>query len=136
MTETRTAKMFIRSTWQKIQLCTCSTLFCTFLCSCCCSVKLPSYTFYEGNVVCAPKKIFCLYSFSLIFTLLATTIFSLSHRHCKIFMLLFQQNLSPLFFIPRSSSLSLFFLLSFSILSPTFSLSLSFSIFQICGHCN
>ena len=39
----------------------------------------------------------------------------------------------------RSSSLSLFFFsLSFSGLSPTFSISLSFSlyIFQICGHDN
>ena len=40
------------------------------------------------------------------------------------------------FFISRSSPLSLFFLLSFGGLSPTssFSLSFSFSIFQICGH--
>ena len=40
--------------------------------------------------------------------------------------------------ISRSSSLSLFFSLSFPDLSPTFSFSLSFSfsIFQICGHDN
>ena len=44
----------------------------------------------------------------------------------------------PLFFIIRSSSLSLFFSLSFAGLSPTFSFSLSFSfsIFKICGHDN
>ena len=42
--------------------------------------------------------------------------------------------MSPLFFI--SSSLSLFFTLSFAGLSPTFSLSLSLSIFQICGQDN
>ena len=42
------------------------------------------------------------------------------------------------FFISRSSSLSLFFSLSFAGLSPTFSFSLSFSfsMFQICGHNN
>ena len=41
-------------------------------------------------------------------------------------------------FLCRSSSLSLFFSLSLSGLSPTFtsSLSFSFSIFQICGHDN
>ena len=42
------------------------------------------------------------------------------------------------FFISRSSSLSLFFSLSFAGLSPPFlfSLSFSFSIFQICEHDN
>ena len=61
-----------------------------------------------------------------------------SHRRYKIFMLFFQRNSSPLFFISRSSVLSLFFSLSFTNLSPTFSFSLSFSfyIFQICGHNN
>ena len=49
----------------------------------------------------------------------------------------FPKNVS-LFFISRSSSLSLFFSLSFAGLSPTFSFSpsFSFSIFQICGHDN
>ena len=43
-----------------------------------------------------------------------------------------------LFYIFRSSSLSLFFSLSFAGLSPAFSffLPFSFSIFQICGHDN
>ena len=43
------------------------------------------------------------------------------------------KKMPPLFFISRSSSLSLFFVLSFAGLSPTFSFSLSFSIsiFQI-----
>ena len=61
-----------------------------------------------------------------------------SHRQYKIFMLFFQRNSSPLFFISRSSVLSLFFSLSFTNLSPTFSFSLSFSfyIFQICRHNN
>ena len=53
-------------------------------------------------------------------------------------MSFFQRNSSPFFFISRSSVLSLFFSLSFANLSPTFSFSLSFSfsIFQICGHNN
>ena len=50
----------------------------------------------------------------------------------------FNKNMSPLFFISRSKSLSPFFSLSFAGLPPTFSFSLSFScsIFQICGHDN
>ena len=51
-------------------------------------------------------------------------------------MLFFQQKMAPLFLISRCSSLSLFFLLSFTGLSPTLSfsdVSFSFSIFQICG---
>ena len=46
--------------------------------------------------------------------------------------------MSPLFFISRSRSPSLFFSLSFAGLPPTFSFPLSFScsIFQICGHDN
>ena len=45
---------------------------------------------------------------------------------------------SPLSFISRSSCLLPFFSLSFAGLSPTFSFSLSFSfsVFQICGHDN
>ena len=48
------------------------------------------------------------------------------------------KKMSPLFFISCSRSLSPYFSLSFAGLSPTFSLSLSFScsIFQICGHDN
>ena len=72
------------------------------------------------------------FSQPLIFTLLATT------GRYKIFMLLFQRNSALSLFISRSSSRSLFFSLSFASLSPTisFSLSFSFSIFQICGHDN
>ena len=49
----------------------------------------------------------------------------------------FSKNVS-LFFISRSTSLSLFFSLSFAGLSPTFffCLSFSFSIFQVCGRDN
>ena len=53
--------------------------------------------------------------------------FSFSHLRYKIFMLFFQQKMSPLLFFSRSSSLPLIFSLSFAGLSPTF----SFSILQI-----
>ena len=50
----------------------------------------------------------------------------------------FNKEMSPLFFISRSISLSQFFSLSFAGLPPTFSFSQSFSCstFQICGHDN
>ena len=61
--------------------------------------------------------------------------FSFSQCHHKFFILSFQQRMSSLFFISRSSSLSLFFSLSFAGLSPvrtfSFSLSFYFSVFQI-----
>ena len=50
-------------TWQKKKkkhLCICSTLFGTLPRRCCCNVKLPSYTFFGENVVCARKKILLL----------------------------------------------------------------------------
>ena len=49
-------------------LCTCSTLFCTFLCRRCCNVKLPSFTSYGENLVCGYNKICCLYCCSLFFS--------------------------------------------------------------------
>ena len=58
-------------TWQKKKkkhLCICSTLFGTLPRRCCCNVKLPSYTLYGENVVCARKKFCCLCSCSLFFT--------------------------------------------------------------------
>ena len=70
----------IKSNQQKKQLCTCSTLFCTFLCHCCRNVKFTSYTFYGENVVCAHKNfVACVpvrffFSLPLIFILLATSI--------------------------------------------------------------
>ena len=88
-------------------------------------------------VACVPVRFFFLCrSFSPCWPLLASI--SFSHRRYKIFMLLFQRNSASSFFISRSSSLSLFFSLSFASLSPTFtfSLTLSFSTFQICGHDN
>ena len=54
------------------------------------------------------------------------------------FSFLEKREIKPLSFISRSSCLSPFFSLSFADLSPTFSFSLSFSfsVFQICGHGN
>ena len=98
--------------------------------------KLLSYTFYAGNVIRVPVHFF---SLPLIFTLhwwplavshlTAATKFSCCSSNKK---------MSPLFFISRFKSLSPFFSLSFAGLPPTFSfsLSLSCSIFQICGHNN
>ena len=87
------------------------------------------------------RKFFCsLFSLPLIFTSVAAIISHFFQRRYKIFSLFFQQKMSPLFFISRSSSLSLFSSLSFVGLSPTFSGSLSLpfssSIDQICGHNN
>ena len=123
---------------QQQQLSTCSTLFFFFI-----SLPLSCTTttqnfqkpfFYGGNVV---RVIVHFFSLPLIFTLhwwpLAFLILSppLQNFHVG-----FQQQMSPLFFISRSRSLSPFFSLSFADLSPTLSFSLSFScsMFQICGH--
>ena len=90
-----------------------------------CNVKLPSYTFYEGNVGRSLVQFF--FSLSLIFTLVAPSIPPL-----QTFMLFLQQKMSPFVF---SLSLYLLFSLSFAGVSPYF-LSFSFSIFQICEHDN
>ena len=119
--------------------------FCTFLCRCFARLlttmnfqKLLSYTFYGGNVerVLVPFYLHCPCSFS---PCIGDRYHFLFCHHCyKMFMLFFQQKMSPLFFISRSRSLSPFFSLSFAGLLPTLSFSLSFScsIFQICGHDN
>ena len=53
------------------------------------NVKLPSYTFYGGNVVCVPVYVF-FFTLPLIFTLVAATFnISFFHRRYKIFMLFF-----------------------------------------------
>ena len=91
---------------------------------------------------CAHSEFCCLCFCSLFFIFhcrsFSPSICTNSHRQYKIFTLFFQRNSSALFFISRSSVLSLFFSLSFTTLSPTFSFSLSFSfyIFQICRHNN
>ena len=78
--------------------------------------------------------LFTFFSLLLIFTF-GHQYFSFSQRRYKFFMLSFQKRMSPLFFISRSSSLSLFFSLSFAGLSPactfSFSLSFYFSVSQI-----
>ena len=129
---------------KKEQLCTCSTLFCTldFLCRCCWNVKLPSYTFYGEIVVCAHQKKFVgLYSCSLFFHCssfspgLAASVANFLATATKCSYCSSNEVRLLCFLISHSSSLSLFFSLSFNSLSPTFSFSLSFpfSIFQICG---
>ena len=81
-----------RCNWPKKDiLCTCCTLFCTFLCRYCCNVKLTSSTSYGENVVCGHKKICCLYCWSLFFFLF---FFRCPLLPCII--LFFQRNSSPL----------------------------------------
>ena len=62
--------------------------------------KLPSYTFYGGNVV-----LFNFFSLPFIFSLVAASISPFSHSRYKSVMLFFQRNWSPLVFIFRYSSL-------------------------------
>ena len=79
--------------------------------------KLPSYAFYRGNVVRVLVNFFFLTAAH--FHLGGRQHFSFSHCRYKFFMLFFQPKMSPLFFISRFSSLSRFFSLSFVGLSPT-----------------
>ena len=99
------------------------------------NVKLPSYAIYGGNVVRVFFVYFFFYcrSFSPWWPL--GFLINFCHRRYKIFMSFFN---NKWLLISRSSSMLLFFSLSFAGLSPTFSFSLSFScpIFQICGHDN
>ena len=101
------------------------------------NVKLPEtswlVTRFMGTCSC-PLFVHCC-SFSPRWPV-AFLIFSLPLQNCHVVL---PKKMYPLFFISRFSSLSLsVFSLSFSGLSPTFSfsLSLSFSIFQICRHGN
>ena len=98
------------------------------------NIKLPSYAFYGGNVV---RVFFCLLILllPLIFTLVAARISHFVTAATKFSCRSFN---NKWLLISRSSSMLLFFSLSFAGRSPTFSLSLSFScpIFQICGHDN
>ena len=98
------------------------------------NIKLPSYAFYGGNVV---RVFFCLLFLllPLIFTLVAARISHFVTAATKFSCRSFN---NKWLLISRSSSMLLFFSLSFAGLSPTFSFSLSFScpIFQICGHDN
>ena len=88
-----------------------NTLFCTFLCRC--FGRLQRKTSRNFLVTRFMKELsyvflFTFFSLLLIFTLVAATI-SHFHRRYKMFMLFFQQKMTPLFFISRSNSLSPFF---------------------------
>ena len=94
--------------------------------------KIPSYTFYGGNVVRVHVFFFFFSTAaSISHFLIATSKFWCCFSNKKCLLCYF-------FFISRSSSLSLFSPLSIAGLPPTFSFSLSFSfsIFQICGRDN
>ena len=102
-----------------------------------CNVKRSLFlvTFFMEEITYVFSLIF--FSLPLIFTLVANSISHFLTNTSK-FSCCSSNNKSILcFFISRSSSLSLsVFSLGFAGLSPTFSFSLSFSfsIFQICGH--
>ena len=86
-----------------------------------------------SGVSCYFVRIFTAAPF--IFTLLAASISSFPTTATTFSCCSFNKKMSPLSFISRSSYLTLFFSLSFAGLSPTFSfsLSLSFFVFQIFG---
>ena len=89
----------------------------TFLCRC-----FARPTMWNFLVTCFMEEIsyvFLFISFLLppIFTLVAASISHFPKRRYKIFMLFFQQKNFPLYFISRSSCLSLFFSLSFASLA-------------------
>ena len=115
--------------------------FCTFLCRCCCNLKLPSWTFQEGNAsyvlthtkktaACVPVHV-SFFSFSL------SSFYCRSFSRCwPLAFLIFSpplQNFND--FLPTKFVSFVFHLqlqLSVRLLLPTFSFSLPFSIFQIC----
>ena len=115
--------------------------FCTFLCRCCCNVKLPSWTFQEGNAsyvlthtkktaACVPVHV-SFFSFSL------SSIYCRSFSRCwPLAFLIFSPPLKNFnVFLPTKFVSLVFHLqlqLSVRLLLPTFSFSLPFSIFQIC----
>ena len=80
--ETRTAKKNRSNKIKNQELCTCSTLFCTFLCCRCCNVKLFSYTLtilWRKCRMFSPQNLllvflFTFFSLLFIFTLLTTSI--------------------------------------------------------------
>ena len=86
------------------------------------AIAVAMWNFPHGeNVACAHKK-FCacvpvcfFFSLPLILSPCWLLTFSFSHGRHKIFMLFFQWNSSPLFFLSCCSSLLLFFSMSFTI---------------------
>ena len=129
-----------RSNQQK-QLCTCSTLFCTFLCRCFARLFKKRETSRKFLVTRFIKEMSYVFPFTAAHFHLAGWLLAfliLSPLLQTFPVVLSTKKMSPLFFISRSKSLSPSFSLSFAGLPPTFSFSLSFScsIFQISGHDN
>ena len=83
------------------QLCTCSTLFCTFLC--CCFAWLQHETSRNFLVKCFINKILCVFLFTyfsllLVFNHVAASISDFLMACCKILMVFFKRNWSSPFF--------------------------------------
>ena len=124
---------------QQRQLFACSTLF-VHCFAAVVATRIFLVTYFKEKMSSCTQKFCCLCSCSLFFSLpsfstfwpLAFLIFSPPVQN---FYVLPTKFVSLAFYLSQSSSLSLLFLLSFAGLSPTFSFSLSFSfsIFQICG---
>ena len=62
----------------KKKLCTCRTLFSTFLCLCCRNVEFPSYAIYGENVVCTQKNVVGCVPFRFLFYCI---FFTAAHLH-------------------------------------------------------
>ena len=116
---------------------------CTFLCRC--FARLQRETSRNLLVTRFMEEMLRVFPFTFFFTaahfhfaLVAASISHFVTAATKFSCCSSNKNMSSLFFISRSKSLSPFFSLSFAGQPPTFSFSLSFScyIFQICGHDN
>ena len=98
-------------------------------------LKLLRYIFFGGNVV----RVLALFHCRSFYLALVAASVMLSPPLQNFYVVLPLKKMSPLFFfISRSRFLSPFLSLGFAGLPPTlyFSLSISCSIFQICGHDN
>ena len=119
------------STQQKSNFARAAHFFCTFLCRC--FARLQGETSRNFLVTRFMEELLYVFSFT-IFTVahfnLALVVASISHfvtAATKFSCCSSNKEMSPLFFISRSRSLSPFSSLSFAGLPPTFSFSLSFS---------
>ena len=120
-----------RSNQQKSNFARAAHFFCTFLCRC--FARLQGETSRNFLVTRFMEELLYVFSFT-IFTVahfnLALVVASISHfvtAATKFSCCSSNKEMSPLFFISRSRSLSPFSSLSFAGLPPTFSFSLSFS---------
>ena len=127
----------------KKELCTCSTIFCTFLCRCFARLQRETSRNFSDVTHCLKEMSFvCSFTFfplPLIFTLHWWLTFLILSPPLQNFHVVLPTQKGLLsFIISRSRSLSPFFSLSCAGLPPTFSFPQSFSssIFQICGHDN